>query len=330
MKKIVLFSVLITLAFSSCKFFETKKNEEEGQFKTVLIEEWFPGACFSGDVFAIYETAKNFDINIDVKPGADDIDPVKLVLGGVADFGVAGGDRVLTANNKGADLVVLGVINYKSPTVFIALEENQIRTPKDFEGKKVGVMTGNNTEYIYRALVEKTKINKKKIIEIEAPYDLATFITKTFDVRPAFAYDEPVSLDLQNIKYTSIKPEDYGVNFIGPVIFAKRSFVEKNKELTQRFINAMCDGWEKALNNPELAIQYLKKYDKNIDEVRELKSLIKGKEYFAGENGNPLYLSVERWQLFVNELTDLKLITPSENNLNSFDNSFVSNYYSKP
>lgn len=327
MKKLSLLSILTTLVFSSCQYFE-KKKDDTGNLKATLIEEWFPSACFAGDMIAMNETAKEYGISLEVKPGADDVDPVKLVLGGVADFGVAGGDRILTANNTGADLVILGAINYKSPTCFIALKEAQIMTPKDFEGKKVGVMTGNNTEYVYRAMVNKADLDKSKIKEVEAPYDLASFITKVFDVRPAFAYDETVSLDQQNIAYTTIKPEDYGVNFVGPVIFAKRSFVEQNKDLTQRFINSMAKGWEVALSNPENAIKYLKEYDKNIDASRELKSLLKGKEYFAGEAGKPLFLSKEKWSSFVNELVDLTLVSQSEKNYSCFDNSFVENYYS--
>lgn len=325
MKKTVVFSSLIILSslVSSCNYFNKKENEK----KVTLIEEWFPSACFAGDVVAINETAKENDINIEVKPGADDVDPVKLVLGGVADFGVAGGDRILMANNKGADLVVLATINYKTPTCFIALKDKRITTAKDFEGKKIGVMTGNNTELVYRALLNKANLDKSKIKEVEAPYDLATFIANAFDVRPAFAYDEPVSLDQQNIAYTTVKPEDYGVHFVGPVIFAKRSFVENNKDLTQRFINAMANGWEIALEKPDKAMRYLKEYDKNIDSSRELKSLIKGKEYFAGEDGKPLYLSKESWSSFVKELVDLKLIPQSESNYSCFDNSFVQNYY---
>ncbi|MFT3845779.1 MAG: ABC transporter substrate-binding protein [Lacibacter sp.] len=327
MKKTAIFSILIALvAFSSCNYFN-KKNDNSS-FKVKLIEEWFPSACFAGDVVAINETAKENNIDLEVKPGADDIDPIKLVLGDVANFGVAGGDRVLTANNKGSDLVVLAAVNYKSPTCFIALKDAHVLTAKDFEGKKVGVMTGNNTEFVYRALLNKAGLDKRKIKEVEAPYDLATFITKAFDVRPAFAYDEPVSLDQQNIAYTIVKPEDYGVNFVGPVIFAKRSFVEKNKDLTQRFISSMAKGWEVALAKPDTAMKYLKEYDKNIDSSREFKSLLKGKEYFAGEDGKPLYLSKEKWSAFVNELVNLKLIPQSQNNYSCFDNSFVQNYFS--
>lgn len=304
-------------------------SSEKKEVKTAvtLREEWFPSACYAGDIMAMNETSKNTDIQIKVEPGAEDIDPVKLVIAGQNDFGVAGGDRIISANKKGADLVVLGTINYKSPTCFISLASKNILTPKDFEGKVIGVMSGNNTEYIYRALLSKTKINEKKIKEVEAPYDLATFITGSYDVRPAFAYDEPVSLDLQHIKYNTIKPENYGVAFIGPVIFARRDFIIKNKELVQNFINAMCSGWQNALKYPKKAIGLLKGYDKNIDTTREYDSLIKGEEYFAGENNLPLYLSRNRWNAFVDELINVKLIDPADKKIDCFDNSFVANYY---
>lgn len=308
--------------FSACNSGDSEKTTNVS-----LREEWFPSACFAGDMMAAREAAKEYNISIKVEPGAEDVDPVKLVIAGNNNFGVAGGDRILTANNTGADLVVLAAINFKSPTCFIALKKNNILTPKEFENKTVGVMTGNNTEYVYRSLVSKAGLDAKKIREIEAPFDLATFITGTYDVRPAFAYDEPVSLDLQNIAYTTVKPEDYGVNFIGPVLFAKRSYVEKNKIIVQSFINAMCKGWQSALANPEKAINYLKEYDKNIDKDRELKSLLKGKEYFEGEDRKPLFLSNQRWDLFVSELVNLKLVPQNNKNATCFDNSFVSNFY---
>lgn len=321
--KLTVFIIGLLIFLTSCNY--GTKNETVPTVS--LREEWFPSACFAGDMMATKKTGPLNKINIKVEPGAEDVDPVKLVIAGNNDFGVAGADRVITANSKGADLVILGVINYKSPTVFLSLKDKNITTPKDFENKVVGVMTGNNTEYVYRSLVQKTNLDAKKIKEVEAPFDLATFISKTYDVRPAFAYDEPVSLDAQNITYNVIKPEEYGVNFIGPVIFAKRDFVEKNKETVQKFINAFCQGWQEALKNPEEAIKYLKEYDSNIDADRETKSLIKGREYFTGEDGKPLFLSEGKWQLFLKELVDLKLISAEDQSKKVYDNSFVVNYY---
>jgi len=322
--KLTLLMFCLVVALTSCN----GGNPNGGVPSVSLREEWFPNAGFAGDLVASNKTAAANNLKIKVEPGAEDVDPVKLVIAGSNDFGVAGADRVINANNKGADLVILGVINYKSPTAFISLKEKNITTPKDFENKVVGVMTGNNTEYVYRSLIKKSAVDAKKIKEVEAPFDLATFISKAYDVRPAFIYDELVSLDIQGIPYNVIKPEDYGVNFIGPVIFAKREFVTKNRETTQKFINAMCQGWKEALANPDEAIRYLKEYDRNIDADREKKSLIKGKDYFSGEEGKPLFLSSGRWQLFLKELVDLNLVPAEAQHANHFDNSFVTNFYS--
>jgi NitT/TauT family transport system substrate-binding protein len=292
-----------------------------------LREEWFPSACFAGDMAAVYKTGSANGINIKVEAGAEDVDPVKLVIARNNDFGVAGADRIITANGKGADLVIIGVVNYKSPTVFLSLKDRKITAPKDFEGHTIGVMTGNNTEYIYRSLLEKAKVDKAKIKEVEAPFDLTTFVAKVYDVRPAFAYDEPVSLDAKSIEYDTIRPEEYGVNFIGPVIFARRDYIEKNRQAVQRFISALVDGWKYALENPAETISFLKQFDANIDADREIKSLVKGKEYFSGEQGKPLFLSNERWELFLDELVGLKLISEQDRRLSVFDRSFLDNYY---
>src|SRR5437764_163591 len=117
-KIIILIGIIIFFVFLfSCTSNNISKTENVS-----FREEWFPSACFSGDMMAVNETGKEYNVNIKVEPGSEDVDPVKLVLAGTNDFGVAGGDRILTANNTGADLVILGVINYKSPTCFIALK----------------------------------------------------------------------------------------------------------------------------------------------------------------------------------------------------------------
>jgi len=308
MKKSAIFSILIALvAFNSCNYFNKKKNDTE-TLKASLIQEWFPYSGYAGEVMAVYETAKSNNIEINLKQGADNIDPLKLVISGESDFGVASADRILQANETGADLVVIGVINYKSPTCFLSKSEKNIQTPKDFENKTVGILTGTNTELIYKILKNGSSLNTKSIKEVEIPFDLGTFISGAYDVRPAFIYDETVSLDLQNISYNVLKPEDFGVDFIGTVYFTKRKTIEENPELVKRFVKSIKEGWELTLKEPAKAIKYLKEYDATIDENRELLSLQKGLSYFEGENKQVLYASKERWEHMAADLIKLGFI----------------------
>lgn len=92
-----------------------------------------------------------------------------------------------------------------------------------------------------------------------------------------------------------LKPSDYGVDFIGTVYFCKRELIEKSPELVQAFVNAMADGWDAALKDPKKAIAYLKTYDKNIEETKELASLIDSVEYYRGEGGKLLDCNEATW-----------------------------------
>lgn len=234
----------------------------------------------------------------------------------------------MTANAKGADLVVIGVINYSSPTCFISKTEDNITKPKDFEGKTVGILTGTNTEYVYQALINKASVNREKINEIKIPFNLATFITGQYDVRPAFIYDETVSLDANDIDYQVIEPKNYGVHFLGTVYFTQRKTIVEKPELVQSFVNAIADGWKIALSDPEKSIQYLKSYDNDIDANRELASLKKGLPYFQGQNSKILFAEKEEWIEMISILNELNILN-QEIDLDSIVNySFIENYHS--
>lgn len=319
--KNIFFAALITcLCFSACK------NQSGKLTKVSLRQEWFPTANYAGELFAMYETGKKYGLDIQLDAGADNIDPVKLVISGQNDFGIASSDRILTANENGAKLVVIGVANPNSPTCFISKADKNIKTPKDFENHIVGILTGTNTELIYKILKKKCGLDNSKIKEVEIPFDLATFVAGQYDVRPAFVYDEPVSLDLKGIKYNLIKPADYGVNFLGTVYFTTEETIKNKPEIVQSFVNALADGWNMAFKNPSQAIKYLKQYDKDIDTNRETLSLKKAIPYFKGDNGRVLTCNFNKWNEMVNSLKDLGILK-TLNLSETVDTAFTHNYY---
>ena len=325
MKKTSWLSVIVFIlcATTSCWQNQGNNTKQDDVPRISLRQGWFPWAGYAGELIAMYDLDSIHGVDFVIEPGADDIDPMKMVLSGSNDFGITSAEAIVTANEKGANLVVIGVVNYKSPTCFISLAENNIKSPYDFEGKKVGILTGSETETVYRTLVKKLNLDTKKITEVEAPYDLKTFINKAYDVYPGFIYSEPIALELQNIKYNLIKPEDYGVELIGAVYFTSRSMINKKPELVQAFVDIISAGWKEALENPEKAIEYLKKYDNSIDYQRELASLMKGKEYFAGEDNRVLYASDSSWMELNKALRELGKVGPDNDISKSFDNDFI-------
>jgi NitT/TauT family transport system substrate-binding protein len=315
------------LALSALVFLNSCTSEKQSESKLTPVsvrQEWFPNANFAGEVVAMYETDSIHGLDLTVEAGSDNIDPIKLVLAGQNDFGVVGADKVLMANEKGADLVVIGVLNYKSPTVFLTKKNSNILTPNDFINKKVGILTGTATEYIYRSMIGKSNVDTSKstIQEVEAPFDLTTFIAGQYDVRPAFIYDEPVSLDIQKIEYNVIRPEDYGVKFLGTVYFTTKKMVAEHPEIVRNFIKVVSEGWALSIQNPEKAIDYLLRYDNTLDKGRELKSLVKAIPYFEGFNSQLLYCPQENWDEMAKTMIGLKLLQKN-NSKTVVNNTFI-------
>jgi NitT/TauT family transport system substrate-binding protein len=318
--KRIFFAMVVCTIIASCK-------QGTNKLTTVsLRQEWFPTANYAGELFAQYETGKKYGLNIRLDAGSDEIDPIKLVISGHNDFGIASADRILTANDKGAGLVVIAVANPNTPTCFLSRAEKNIKTPKDFENHTVGILTGTNTELIYKILKKKAGLDPSKIKEVEAPFDLATFIAGQYDVRPAFVYDEPVSLELKGIKYNMIKPADYGVNFLGTVYFTTAKMIKEKPEVVQAFVNSLADGWEDAFRDPKQAIRYLKKYDKDIDTVRESMSLQKAIPYFRGDNNKVLTCDVNKWNEMISSLKELAVLK-NINLAQTVDTTFIHRYY---
>ena len=291
-----------------------------------LRQEWFANANYAGAVLAAEEFASDHKINLTIEEGSESVDPVSLVAAGNSDFGDAAADRVLAAIAKGAPLVIVGVVNPASPTVFLARKEKNIRTPHDFEGHKIGVLSGTATEYVYRALVRKTNLNTNRITTVEAGFDLQGFLAGVYDVRPAFDYDEPVSLDLQHVEYTKIDPRDYGIHFIGTVYFTRRDLITKDRGLVQDVVWALADGWRLAVKDPKRAIAVLKRRYPSINADRELLSLNRAVQYVTPQSGKILLAGHDDWAGTLSALTELGII--KELSLDALlDESFVNAYY---
>lgn len=321
-------AIVLALVLSIVVCFQCNREKTTGNKKlsATLKLNWIYTGSFAGEVLGMKEYSAKNALDLNIQPGGQGLDPIKLV--GENEFGTAAADEILSANDKGANLVIIGVINYNTPACFISKAETNITKPQDLIGKKVGLLPFGSTGLVYKSLLKKNKIDESKITEITVSPDLKVFLTtNNHDVQPAFIYDETVSLDEQGIKYNVLVPKDWGVIFKGPCYFTKRSTVEKNPELAQAFINTMADGWNDAIANPEKAIQALKEVAPDINYARELKVLQKGIDFFKGYDNKPLTSDFDSWSEMVNELKEVGVIKGEVELSRLLNFSFINNYY---
>ena len=328
MKNIVLYVLFAFLAIvSSCQ----KKQENRYGQEISLIEAWIPWTGYIGGLYAEEIADSLYGLQFKIEDGADNIDPVQMVLADKYLFGVAGAEAVVAANsNTNADLVAIGVVNYKSATCFLSLAEKNIHTLKDFQGKKIGILEGTETETIYEALKKRKNMSLSKDDEISVPNDIQTFIVGKYDVRPGFTYDEEVTLQMKNIKYNIIYPEKYGISILGGVYFTRKKTIEQYPELVQQVVSSIALGWEKALFEPEKAVKLLVNHDPDyLDENRENLAFKKGFEYFKGEDDLVMYASDRSWNNFNDVLKMIGRVPKEFDIRNSYDNSFILQFHKK-
>lgn len=298
------------------------------QLKARFYLNWIYTGSFAGEVVGVQDFASQNGIEIQIEPGAQGMDPLKLV--GDGDFGIAAADEILGANDKGADFVIIGVVNDDSPTVFLSLKGSGITTPQDFVGRRVGILPFGSTGLVYQALLKKLNIDRRKITEVVVSSDLRPFLTAhTNDVQPAFAYDETVTLDDEQIAYNTIIPSQYGVTFKGPCYFTRRSTIEKYPTLVYGFVKTMAEGWAAAIANPNHAIDALKKADLHIDEHRELQVLQRGIPYYASATRRPLESDPNSWAPMIDNLASFGVLSSKPEVSSFLDLSFVHRYYAE-
>jgi NitT/TauT family transport system substrate-binding protein len=326
-KPFILLGVVIVVCVSAVVFFSLK-HAAMATPKTTLYLNWIYTGSFAGEVEGKTKFATQNKLALDIQQGGQGLDPLKLVENN--DFGTAAADEILRANEKGADFVIIGVINDDSPTAFVALKSSGIKVPNDFVGKRVGILPFGSTGLVYQALLRKLNIDPKTITEVNVSPDLRPFITgATHDVQPVFIYDEPVTLDSQQVSYNLIEPKSYGVSFKGPCYFTRRATILKNPELVYAFVKTMAEGWATAIHNPDRAIEDLRAIDSQIDVGRELSVLKRGIPYFATADRKPLQSHPESWVPMLDDLVAFGVLK-SKPTVDSFlDLSFIDRYYAE-
>lgn len=177
-------------------------------------------------------------LNVSIQPGGPGIDPLKLVLTGDADVGLASYDQILLAREKGLPLVAIAEDTTKSGVGFLSLESSGITNPQDFIGRKVGVMPGTDKGTMYEALMSKLGIDRSKIQEIPVQFNLTVLFNGTVEVFPAFISNQPIIARDSGFEVNVIDPDKYGITPGGNVFFTSEATLQKKRGILLAFLRA--------------------------------------------------------------------------------------------
>ncbi|MGJ0344764.1 diguanylate cyclase [Aliarcobacter cryaerophilus] len=201
---------------------------------------------------------ENVGLDVELKEYNPEVDILFDVLNNKVTYGISSSNIVLE-NKKIASIVLLATYLQKSPLVFITKPD--IKTPSQFLGKTI---MGNKDELKNSSLalfLSHFNINFSNTKFIPHNFKIDDFISGKVEIMSAFRSNQLYELDKRKIDYNIIDPADYGFVMSAVNLYTSKEEAFKNKDRTQKFIEATNRGWEYALNNKEEIIDILiKKY----------------------------------------------------------------------
>ena len=281
--------------------------------ETVTLQlKWFNQFQFAGFYVA---KEKGFysqeGLNVIIKQGGPTVSPLRELLEGRAQFAIAGPDIIQYVSRR-VPVKAIMTIFQQSPTCLMTLEKSGIKSPKDFKGKTVGILN-DYTDRELKRILKKFGLSVRDIRKVRWTFDLQGFVNGNYDVVPAYRTNEPDVVRNMGYEVRLFYPENYGIHFVGDVLFVKSDFLKNNRDLVKRFVRASYKGWLYAIEHPDEAIQIiLNKYNtqhltkKHLEyeagqTIKLVTARLKDKKYFGSFNK-------EQWETMIKLMYDNKLI----------------------
>lgn len=259
MKKIF-YTFLVILLLVLCLIFFLPKKEKNDNMNSIKIAEVTHSVFYAPLYVAIeegYFNEENIDIKLILTPGADKVSAA--VLSNDVQIGFAGAESAIYVYEKNEKdyLQIFSGLTKRDGQFILGRKDKKDFSLKDLYGKEilVGRSSGMPALNFLNAL-KNEEIDKNKI-KINYNIDFASlsgaFIGNTGDYVNLF---EPTALKLENEGY------GYVLQSIGllsgempyTTFYARKSYIENNKEIIKSFTKAINKGLEFVKNNDEMKI----------------------------------------------------------------------------
>jgi len=227
--------------------------------------QWFTQAQFAGYYAAIdkgfYE---DMCLDVTIVEGGVEIVPQTQLANGDVDFALAWVPKALASREAGADIVNIAQIYQRSGTLQVSFVDQNITSPADFAGKKIGNWGFGNEYEIFAALAAEGLDPATDVELVGQQFDMVALLEGDIDAAEAMTYNEYAQvLEAENPETGELyQPEDFnvisyeeiGVGMLQDAIWADAARLESDpayKDQATRFVAASMQGWTFCRDNAE-------------------------------------------------------------------------------
>ena len=207
-------------------------------------------------------------LDVTLKEGGPGVDPVADVLSGKSDFGI-GVSSLVVDYLKGKPVLMLGPVFQHSPNILVV--HGRDKRPVDLAtagAGKIALMAGDqDIELKAMFLEEGIALDKLHIVPDERHLD--DFLDRRIEALYAYVSNEPFVLNQLGLPYTILKPQTYGMDFYGDILFTHKALEASRPKVVAAFRAASMRGWQYALEHPLEIVDLIQERYNSQNKTRE-------------------------------------------------------------
>jgi ABC-type nitrate/sulfonate/bicarbonate transport system substrate-binding protein len=258
----ILASCLAALALAGCG---ASGAELQSQQDTLLLD-FTPNAVHSGIYLAKergYDRALGVDLTIR-RPGAS-TDSLKLLESGRADAAILDIHDLGIAREHGADIV--GVMALVQRPLAAVLAQPSIHSPRDLQGKPVGVTGLPSDDAVLRSVVHGAGGDPAKVHPVTIGFDaVKALLARRVAAATAFWDVEGVALRAKRPGIREFRVDDYGAPpYPELVLCVTRTTLQDRRAEVEAIIQALQRGYTEAQDDPDSAVQAIVSAEPDLD-----------------------------------------------------------------
>jgi NitT/TauT family transport system substrate-binding protein len=205
---------------------------------------------------------KEVGLDVTIAEGTGSGTTAKLVGMGTDLIGQSDVASVAAAVTQGIPIRVVCPIYKINGFSIITLEENKISTPKDLEGRKVGITTGDGPSKLWQGVVKANNLDESKVnyVTMGGEAKVGALVSGQVDAILAGADNDAIQVKEMGKNVKVLRFAEVGVPTVGLSLIASNNAIKSNTETIRKFISASLKGWDDARKDPDGAITIMKKY----------------------------------------------------------------------
>jgi ABC-type nitrate/sulfonate/bicarbonate transport system substrate-binding protein len=245
----------VLLAIVAVAFLGACGGEDRPERSATLVLDFAPNAVHAGIYVA---KAHGFDeaegVALHVRVPSSSTEGLKLLLAQRADFAILDIHDLALARQQGRDVV--GILPLVQRPLAAVLGPPSIRTPRDLQGKSVGVTGLPSDTAVLRSIVRGAGGNPARVREVTIGFNaVQALLGGKVSGATAFWNVEGVALHTRRPATRQFLVDDYGAPpYPELVLCATRQALGEDPALARATVAALVRGYQETLSDPESAV----------------------------------------------------------------------------